>query len=474
MADPRARNRRPGGRPPARRAGPASDPSRSAAYDVLKAVRLDDAYTNLVLPHVLREHELTGRDAAFTTELVSGTIRRQGTYDAIIMACLDRPKVEAKVLDALRLGAHQLLSMRVPAHAAISTTVDLVRAKVGQGPAGFTNAVLRKVAAHDLAGWIRRVAPDPAQDPIGFASLAHSHPRWVVGGLRDALGPDGDLDALLAADNLPPKVMLVARPGLCTPQELLALGGTPGQWSPYAVQLEAGDPGVIPAVTDDRAGVQDEGSQLVALALARAPMAGRDERWLDLCAGPGGKSALLAALARERGAKVLASELQHHRAGLVARGTRQLSGGLLGVITADGTRPPWRPGSFDRILLDAPCSGLGALRRRPESRWRRTPGDVKDLVSLQHSLLSTALDSVRHGGVVAYVTCSPLLAETAEIVTSVLEERRDVELLDAGSALEAGTGLPVPDSDGPLPGTVQLWPHVHGTDAMFLALLTRR
>jgi 16S rRNA (cytosine967-C5)-methyltransferase len=463
MADPRGRPRRPGGRPPAAR---GVDAARSAAYDVLKAVRVDDAYTNLVLPHVLRSHGLTGRDAAFATELVSGTIRHQGTYDAVITACLDKPKLEAKVLDALRLGAHQLLSMRVPTHAAISTTVDLVRAKVGQGPAGFTNAVLRRVAEHDLDGWVRRVAPDPAADPIGFASVAHSHPRWVVGGLRDALGPEGDLDALLTADNAPPKVMLVARPGISTVEELVAAGGTAGRFSPYAVELDGGDPSEIPAVADGRAGVQDEGSQLVALALAGAPMSGRDERWLDLCAGPGGKSALLAALARGRGAKLLAVELQHHRAGLVQRGTRATPGGMLGVVTADGTRPPWLPATFDRVLVDAPCSGLGALRRRPESRWRRTPADVKDLVPLQRALLASAIEAVRPGGVVVYATCSPLLPETAEIVSGVLTDR--VELVGATSALPGTL-----DAPGPLPGTLQLWPHLHGTDAMFIALLRR-
>lgn len=464
MADPRARPRRAGGRPPAQR---GVDPARSAAYDVLKAVRLEDAYTNLVLPHVLRGHGLTGRDAAFTTELVSGTIRRQGTYDAIITACLDRPKVEAKVLDALRLGAHQLLSMRVPTHAAISTTVDLVRAKVGAGPAGFTNAVLRRVAEHDLDAWVRRVAPDPTSDPLGFASIAHSHPRWVVGGLRDALG-DGDLDALLTADNAPPKVMLVARPGLATVDELVDAGGTRARLSPYAVELGRGDPATILAVADGRAGVQDEGSQLVALALVNAPVLGRDERWLDVCAGPGGKSALLAALAAERGALLLASERQHHRSGLVRRGTRAVAAGMLGVVTADGTKPPWLPGTFDRVLVDAPCSGLGALRRRPESRWRRTPGDVKELVPLQRALLAGALDGVRPGGIVAYATCSPLLPETVEIVRCLLDERPDVELVDAAKALPD-----VPDANGPIPGTLQLWPHVHGTDAMFIALLRR-
>lgn len=470
--DRRSRRRpevRSGGRPP--RPSPTADPARLAAYDVLRAVRVDDAYANLALPHALAAQGLTGRDAAFATELAAGTLRRRGTYEPIVRACLDRPRVEAKVLDVLLLGTHQLLSMRVPAHAAISTSVDLTRARVGLGPAGFVNAVLRRVAEHDLAGWVRRVAPDPGPDPVGFLAVAASHPRWVVELFGAALASGTtdrreELDALLAADNEPPRVMLVARPGLSSAEELLESGGRPGRWSPYAVTLDGGDPGAVPAVAEGRAGVQDEGSQLVALALADAAIDGPDERWLDLCAGPGGKAALLAALAGERGAGLLAAELQPHRAALVARATRASAVGLLGVVTADGRRPAWRPGSFDRVLLDAPCSGLGALRRRPEARWRRTPDDLVALVPLQRALLAGALDGVRRGGLVLYATCSPVLAETAEIVSAALTARDDVELVP----------LTLPgliDATGPLPGTLQLWPHRHGTDAMFLALLRR-
>jgi 16S rRNA (cytosine967-C5)-methyltransferase len=446
---------------PAERRRPRVDPARLAAYDVLKSVRVDGAFTNLVLPHVLREHGLSGRDAAFATELASGAIRRQGTYDAVIDACLDRPRLEAKVRDALRLGVHQLLAMRVPPHAAISTTVELVRARVGQGPAGLTNAVLRKVSGDDLAGWVRRVAPAADTDPVGHAALAHSHPRWVVEELGRAVGDD-ELEALLEADNVPPRVVLVARPGRATRDEL---PGTPTSRSPYGVVLDSGDPGSVPAVAEGRAGVQDEGSQLVALALAGAPLAGRDEQWLDMCAGPGGKAALLAALADRGGARLLAAERQPHRSGLVRRALRGADG-VLGVVTADGTRPAWRPGSFDRVLVDAPCTGLGALRRRPEARWRRSPADLDELVPLQRHLLGSALDATRPGGLVLYATCSPVLAETAGVVGEVLDERGDADLLDLD--------LPgVVDAAGPLPGTLQLWPHRHGTDAMFMALLVR-
>jgi len=423
---------------------------------VLTRVRTEEAYANLLLPVALRRAGLEGRDAAFVTELVSGTIRRQGTYDAVLAACADRDPDPA-VRDALRLGVHQLLSMRVPTHAAVNTTVDLVRARIGHGPAGFVNAVLRKVAAHDLAGWVRRVAPD---DDLGFRSVAYSHPRWVVEALQEALGDE--IDALLEADNAPPKVTLVARPGLAS---LAELNGTPTGLSPYAAVLDGGDPGAVPAVAEGRAGVQDEGSQLVALALAAAPVDGRDEWWLDLCAGPGGKAALLGALAAPRGARLVANERQPHRAGLVRASVQRLTN--VDVVVGDGTRPAWAPATFDRVLVDAPCSGLGALRRRPESRWRRSPDDVWELVQLQKELLARALDSVRPGGVVAYTTCSPLIAETASVVEAMIDCNPHVELEDARPL------FPTTDHDGPLPGTVQLWPHRHGTDAMFFALLRR-
>jgi 16S rRNA (cytosine967-C5)-methyltransferase len=445
----------------------AVDPPRRAAWEVLKAVRVDDAYANLVLPAVVAHFDLGPRDAAFTTELASGTLRWRGLYDAVLAACVDRPlaKVEAKVLDALRLGVHQLLQMRVPPHAAISSTVDLVRDVSHDGAAGFANAVLRRVSVRDLGGWVAELAPTGSDRHL---SVAWSHPTWVVDELRRALGDAADeLPALLAADNEPPRVTLVARPGRATRDEL---PGEPTPYSPYGVVLDGGRPGAVPAVTEGRAGVQDEGSQLVALALARARVTGDDGRWVDLCAGPGGKASLLAALAAERDATLLAVERAPHRAGLVRRALTG-SPGVAGVVAADGTRPPLRPASVDRVLVDAPCTGLGALRRRPEARWRRRQEDLLDLVLLQRALLGSAVELVRPGGVVVYATCSPVVAETAGVVSSVVETRDDVVLEDAAPLLPEVSGAS--DVTGPLPGTVQLWPHRHGTDAMFVALLRR-
>ena len=435
------------------------------AFDLLRAVDERQAYANLALPPMLRERGLTGRDAAFATELGYGTLRGLGTYDAVLAACVDRPldQVDAPVLDVLRLGAHQSLAMRVPPHAAVGATVELARAVLGESRGSFVNAVLRRVGGRDLSAWLAEVAPTYDEEPLGHLAVVHSHPRWVVSALRDALG--GSLQetaAVLAADNLPPKVTLVARPGRADLAELVAGGARPGAWSPYAAVLGGGDPAALPAVRQSRAGVQDEGSQLVALALAAAPLEGRDRRWLDMCAGPGGKSALLGALAGDRGAALLATEIAPHRAGLVRRAV----GSDATVVVADARVPVYGDGAFDRVLLDAPCTGLGALRRRPEARWRRTPEHVSPLAALQRALLGRALNAVRPGGLVAYAVCSPHLAETRAVVADALRRHDDVRREDARPLFPG-----VPDlGDGP---DVQLWPHRHGTDAMFLSLLRR-
>ncbi|MBI4940237.1 MAG: rRNA small subunit methyltransferase B [Actinobacteria bacterium] len=485
------------------------DPARVVAFETLVAVQADDAYANLVLPRLLREAKLHGRDAGFATELAYGTLRGRGTYDAVLAACVDRPltDVDPAVLDALRLGAHQLLGMRVPAHAAVDATVDLVRSEIGQGAAGFANAVLRKLALQDLDTWLDQVAgPDAAAtDPDGALGVRYSHPVWIVRALRDALRFNGrdaaDLEPVLAADNARPVVTLAALPGLVTTDELRAQlpgaaddvpdGGAaqpvavPARepYSPYAVPM-TGVPADVKAVRDGRARVQDEGSQLVALALASAPLDGPDGgRWLDLCAGPGGKSAVLGAVLGGRreagdlpvGARLVANEVTPHRCelvrGSVAAVVRRWPGAV-DVRLGDGRELADEEADlYDRVLVDAPCTGLGALRRRPEARWRRTPADLAGLAPLQRDLLRAALAAVRPGGVVAYVTCSPHPAETGLVVDDVVRKRTDVERLDARAVLgEVTQGRLSGTGPGP---AVQLWPDVQGSDAMFVALLRR-
>lgn len=450
----------------------------------------DGAYANLEMPRILRRRRLVGRDAAFATELAFGTIRWQGLYDAVLAVAADRPveRIDPDLLDVLRLGCHQLLSMRVPPHAAADQTVGLARTVSGQGAAGFVNAVLRHVAARQLDEWRDAVAPAGA----GAAALAvrYSHPEWVVGALRAALlghgrataeTVDAELAALLEIDNVPPRVHLVARPGLATVAELVATGeAEPSRGSPLGAVLSGGDPGNIPAVRDGRAAVQDEGSQHLALALAGVDVPdGLPARWLDLCAGPGGKAGVLGGLAVQQGADLVAVEVSPHRADLVRQTLRALAGPAASagrtveVRTTDGRDVGAdEPDAYARVLVDAPCTGLGALRRRPEARWRRQPSDLATLGPLQRSLLSSALDAVAPGGVVGYATCSPHVAETRFVVADVVKRRDDVEVLDARPLLTDASGVELPElGDGP---HVQLWPHVHGTDAMFLALLRKR
>jgi len=445
-------------------------PARQAVFDVLRAVTESDAYANLMLPSVIAEAGLNPQDAALATELAYGTLRRRGTYDAIISAAAERPAsdIDPAVLDALRLGVHQLLATRVAPHAAVNESVNLVAAAQGRGASSFANAVLRRISREDAAHWQERIEAGARSDDERLA-LRSAHPVWVIRALRRALAAEGradELDALLEADNASPEVTLVALPGL-------AESGEPRR--PYARTAFAspgGDPHRVVAASGGAIRVQDEGSQLVALALAAAAPIRPGERWLDLCAGPGGKTALLAAIAHESGAVLEANEVVPARAGLVRNALRPVPGEVVvheqdgRVLAAD------RPGAFDRILVDAPCTGLGALRRRPEARWRKSPADVAELVPLQTELLGAALDALAPGGVVAYVTCSPHLAETAGVVQEVLRDRPGFTELDARPVVTDIAESPIDLADDGS-GRVQLWPHRHGTDAMFLALIQR-
>ena len=446
------------------------DKARSAALELLRAVREDDAYANLVMPQILHGYGLTGRDAAFATELGYGTLRWQGWYDCVLRQCVSRPleKVEPVVLDILRLGVHQILAMRVPDHAAVDSSCDLARehgmASSASARAGFVNGVLRAVARRGEADLVEAARDGRGADDPAWLADRWSHPAWAVRALGDSLGHRrSELPDLLQSDNEAARPVLVAR-GM-DPAELRSLPEVePGRWSPRAAVVVEGPPEALACVRDGRAGVQDEGSQLVALALARAAVDGHDEAWLDTCAGPGGKAALLDALATERGGHIVAVEPHAHRAALVSAALPE--GSRSSVITADARQRPWGDVQFDRVLVDVPCTGLGALRRRPESRWRRTPSDLAALGPVQRDLLRAGIDAARPGGVVAYVTCSPHLAETEFVVRDVLRGRADVEQLDARDLLPRVADL----GEGP---AVQLWPHRHGTDGMYLAVLRK-
>lgn len=465
----------------------SSDPARLTAFQILQAVTHEDAYANLILPTRIRRNKLDRQDAAFATELTYGTLRSLGTYDAILSSCVDRPlkKLDKPVLDALRIGAHQLLNMRVPAHAALDTTVALVRDQIGTGPSGLVNAVLRKVSERSLEEWLDALAPGDSDADL---SVRYAHPSWILRAIKQSLAANGrnpeDFRAVLTANNIAPELNLIALPGIGDLQPVLEYGAHPSDLAPDAAVFVGGDAGRIPGVAEGTVRVQDIGSQLTARALVGARDVDAGEVWLDMSAGPGGKAAVLAALAQTHGASLLANDVSEHRTKLVSQALRVVDEDVWTTSVADGldlAQDPANKQRFDRILLDAPCTGLGALRRRPESRWRRTPQDLATLTQLQAKLLDAAMTMLKPGGLLAYVTCSPHIAETTLQVSDLMKRNTQVKLLDSAttvqnvalvrdgvSALDRST-ITGESSDA---NTAQLWPDLHKTDAMFFALLT--
>lgn len=459
---------------------------RRVALEVLLRVEQDDAYAGLALPAVLARADLSGRDAALATELTYGTLRSQGLYDAVLQACARRSmrQIEPALRPVLRMGVHQLLAMRVAEHAAVDQSVKLARGAVGERSVKFVNAVLRAVCQKSTDEWVAELAPSRSATEVERWSLQHSHPEWVVRALRESLVASGrpaeEIVDLLSANNTAAPVSLALLPGVANLDDPAVTELSPGSWSPVAVRSGAGAPGNHSLVTSGAARVQDEGSQLAALLTAAVPVEGRDERWADLCAGPGGKTALLTASGGDRNSHVTAFELQEHRADLVRQATTAVADRVT-VVVGDGREiGEDYPGHFDRILVDAPCTGLGALRRRPESRWRREPADLATLTPLQRQLLGSAVKAVRPGGVVVYVTCSPHPAETRLVVGDVLRNYSGIVPEDATKILDQVSRVGLDGAVGPQVGTgshkrstVQLWPHLHDTDAMFMAVLRR-
>ena len=425
-------------------------------------------YSNLVLPGLLRASGLDSRDRGLVTDLVYGTLRQQGRADHLLAQASHRPlpELDPPVRAALRLGAYQLLSGTAP-HAAVNATVGALAGwsspAAVRRAAPYANAVLRRVA--DLGpDW-----PWPEGDDAPAVAVRTSHPPWIVELLRRDLGADAD--AVLAAANEPPAVTLRPNPLRTTAEALAAeLAAGPG-----AVEVEAGrlvgealmvrgvgDLARLPAVAEGRATPQDQASQAVAAAVGARP----GDRILDMAAAPGGKATALAEAMGDEGL-VVAADLRPGRAGRVRAAALRLGLRSVRVVAADGRHLPLRAddgpggrGRFDRVLLDAPCSGLGVLRRRPEARWRLAPADIDRVAALQRDLLTAATSLVRPGGLVAYCVC-----------TLTREETLDVDRWAAGAfpalTAVAGPGGPWrPHGRGAL-----LLPTAAGTDGMFLLLL---
>jgi 16S rRNA (cytosine967-C5)-methyltransferase len=426
----------------------------------------------LLLPKLLADAKVDSRDAGFVQELAFGTIRSQLLYERIIESASAREvkSIDPKALILILLGTHQLLGMRVPAHAAINETVNLAKAKTSKSVVGFINAVLRRVSEKTREDWIEKVVKsvDSTDERL---SITHSHPLWIVRAFRAALESRGigeSLEKLLIANNTPAKVSVAALPGFVSVSDLAEFG-TPGLASPLSVELSV-PPGSVPLIQNGFARVQDQGSQLAVLALLEAKIENEDTRWLDVCAGPGGKAALMAAISIRKGIQFDANEISPHRAKLVQDALSHL--GVFKVSVMDGRQIGADGPRYSRVLLDAPCTGLGALRRRPESRWRKSSSDIAELSRLQRDLFRASWDALLPGGVLGYVTCSPHPSESTALTSwaeGLLGD--DLELLPANAILnQINPSLALDESFK----TAQLWPHVNGTDAMFIALIRKK
>ena len=442
---------------------PRPDLSRLIAFQVLTEVNQQEAYSNLLLPKVLSETNLERRDKGFITELVYGSLRMQGRHDWILSQVSSRAweEVDHGIVEVARMGVHQLFEMRVPTHAAVSATVEVARKVLGESKATYVNALLRKVSAFTLEEWLDQLASTPkiAEDKISLFAIMYSHPEWIVSAYFDLLRTEAEVVSALTSNNVPASPTLVSWPGRSTREDLVALGGSATKYSQYgATSIEI--PGEIDLIRFRKAGVQDEGSQLVASIFSEA--ASRKQRWLDLCAGPGGKAALVSSLAKQYGASFTANELSPSRAKLVEQ---VIDGGR--VLVGDARLLPQSSETFDAILADVPCTGIGALRRRPEVRWRRKASDLSGLTTLQRELLDSAIALTRAGGIIGYATCSPHLAETKVQVSSALKRHPNIRQISVAQYLPQNL-------EGALAGdSMQLWTHRHGTDAMFLSLFQR-
>lgn len=445
--------------PPKKFTKPRPDASRLLAYDIISEVNRKNGYSNLLLPQALSASTLDERDRGFTTELVYGTLRMQGLYDYIFSGISDRPwsEVDPDIVDLARMGAHQIFTMRTPMHAAVSATVDVARKQLGESKGSYINALMRKASAKDLGEWLKPL--DSMMDPIERLTIRHSHPEWIVSAYLDLLKDISLVEAELQSNNTPALPTLVSWPGLSTQDDLVALGAVATEFSPYGARF-SGAPGSLELIRHRKAGVQDEGSQLVADIFAR--VTAQAETTLDLCAGPGGKAALISHICEVSDRDFVANEISEARAKLVKNVV-----GKYGVIIGDGREIAGHGRTFDAIIADVPCTGLGALRRRPEVRWRRTLKDLAPLLQLQRELSDAAIEVLNPGGYFGYATCSPHFAETTGQVKEILKRHPELDLVDITSFLPEGL-------DGALrDGALSLWGHRHNTDSMFLAVFKK-
>ena len=434
--------------------------ARKMALELLVRVQESDSYINLLMPKVLGNRDLSDADRGLIQELSYGSLRWRAQYDAFIDQFTIGKTLSDQLRYSLQLGMHQLFRMRVPPHAAIHETVEIVK-EIEKRAAGLANAVLRNA---DRKGFDALLAESlVGKSELDALAIRFSHPAWVVQALKQALELDGkgnQLEALLESNNETPIVNLAAISEHAA-EYLDDLGLERGEASPIGFLL-MGNP--EPLLETPGVRVQDQGSQLVALALLG--VGDKSGRWLDMCSGPGGKSAILQAGIAKHGGVLDCLEPIPQRAEMVRKALTAES--ETNVIVDFGQNA--EKNRYEAVLLDSPCSGLGSVRRKPESRWRKQPSQLPQLTSLQAELLQAGIDALKPGGYLLYSTCSPLVQETNTQVRIALDKNPGLELVDAKPVIrQLSPELELNESRK----TVQLWTHEHSTDAMFMAIFRK-
>lgn len=436
---------------------------REAALDVLVAVDTRAAYAALSLDAALKKYRLDARARAYVTEVVYGTLRRRGTLDWMIDQCSRRPSASLHpvVRNILRSAVYEISYMHsVPGPIACHEAVALAKRRRQRPAAGFVNAVCRAVLRRQEAGdwpW-----PSVDDDPVTALSVLTSHPRWLVARWVERFGVDEARRLCEANNEAPPlhvrtNTLRVERDELARRLEAVGADVSPGRWAPEALHVRG-----LGRLTDNASfqeglfAVQDEGAQLVARALAPTP----GQRIIDLCAAPGGKTTHLAQLMNNEG-RIVAVDVHENKLGLVRQSAERLGIDIIDTVVGDSRDMPGRLEPADGVLVDAPCSGLGVLRRRPDLRWQQREESLAPLARQQEELLAAAAALTVPGGVVVYSTCSTEPEETTAVISRFLAEHGDF-------FLEA-----VPEA-GPIGESGFVFPHTHGTDGFFIARLRRK
>jgi len=438
--------------------------ARELALTIIGEIYSKQAYANIVLAKEINSRHLQDQDRRFVTELVYGTVKTGETLDWILKHYVDRPlkKIPPVILNILRLGIYQLFFLsKVPVSAACNEAVELAKKYGHGGTVKFVNAVLRNAARKPE----KVVYPDRQENPAAYLALRYYHPEWIVSRWIERLGVDA-CEKLCQANNITPplsirtntlKIDRTALMGRLVDEDVSC---EISQWAPEGIICRK-----FPAMSrlislqEGLFQVQDESSMMVAHVLDPQP----GDFVIDACGAPGGKSTHIAALMRNTG-RVLSVDIHEHKAAITRQNAERLGITIVDAVTMDAENlDTLYAGQADRVLVDAPCSGLGVLRKKPDSRWRKTPQMLKELPALQMNILSSAAACIKPGGTLVYSTCTTEPEENQEVVQRFLKDHPTYILQ------ETGQFLPVKRAGS----LVQLWPHLDDVDGFFIARMVK-